>query len=263
MKNRRIVSTARGVTLVLVALGSHASTSVASVPCLVPDPKTCKIPEDCMVKRQIAMKRAFRDAFASSAMRCKALTAAKQELGGSADAAALSKRAAELLYQDIAENPQRVARRLSPCRQSALADPPSWSTNESCSFSASVSDPDAVNTCSEFLQASRTHERNHVAQCRAARDNQKTNLGELSGWVNHGRPCDGATYNQGAEKVPNRSDLNDFADEEADSYTLEIWELEDARAAAIRRCTTARDAAKAAESASRNASALAAKAGAR
>jgi len=263
MKNRRIASTARGATLVLVALGSYVSTSAASAPCMKPDPKTCKIPEDCMVKRQIAMKRAFRDAFASSQMRCKAMDAAKKKLGKDASAPALSKAASDILYDMIAKHPERIAKNLDPCKKSKLADPPSWSTGDDCTYSASVNDPDSVNTCSEFLSASRIHEHNHVVSCKAAKENQKTNLGEVSGWVPHGEACDAASYNQGAEKVPNRSDLNDFADEEADSYTLEIWELEDARAAAIHRCTTAREAAKAAESASKNAKALMAMGGAR
>ncbi len=256
MMKPRIVSTLRGATLVLVAFVGFVPTSEATVPCLKPDPKTCKIPEDCMVKRQIAMKRAFRDAFASSAMRCKAMTAAKKALGKGATPAALSKQAAALLYQDIANNPGRVAKKLDPCKKSKLADPPGWSTGDDCVFSASVNDPNSVNTCSEFLNASRTHERNHAASCRAVKKNEKTKLGEVSSWVDHGAACDAARYNQGVEKVPNRDDLNDFADEEADSYTLEIWELEDERAAAIHRCTTARDAAKAAEAVSKNAKAL-------
>jgi hypothetical protein len=58
----------RGAALVVVALASVVSESNAAEPCLKPDPKTCKIPEDCFYKRQIAMKRALRDAFVSSAM---------------------------------------------------------------------------------------------------------------------------------------------------------------------------------------------------
>jgi hypothetical protein len=79
--------------------------------------------------------------------------------------------------------------------------------------------------------------------------------------VPHGKDCAGAEYNQGVPKTPNRKNMNDFADEEADSYTLELWELEDMRAAAIHACTTAREAAEAAANVSKNAKALGQKSG--
>lgn len=261
--NRRLTETwTRGAALTLLALVSLVAESSASAPCLTPDPKTCKIPEDCMYKRQLAMKRAFRDAFASSKMRCKAYDAARKELGASASEAAVQARAGDILYNDIASHPERVARKLKKCASSSLADPPGWTTGDDCVFQANdanghaMADPDSVKTCKEFLDASRTHERNHAKNCRAARDGKTTELGEVSSWVPHGAECASASYNQGVPKTPNRKNMNDFADEEADSYTLEIWQLEDERAAAIHRCTTARDAAKAAEAASKAAKAL-------
>ncbi|MFB3814187.1 MAG: hypothetical protein ACE14L_08750 [Terriglobales bacterium] len=257
----------RGSALVLFVLAGMVSGRGAARSCLTPDPNTCKIPEDCFYKRQIAMKRALRDSFASSALRCKALENARRQLGPNASDADVNKRAAELLYDDIANNPGRIARRLPRCNTS-LADPPGWETAADCSFSAKGADgkwidPESVNTCSEFMKAARDHERVHVAACKAARDGRKLDLGATSGWVPHGNACAGANYNNGDPKVPDRDSLNDFADEEADAYTEEIWRLEDERAAAIRACTTAREAAKAAANASKNAKALSGMKGAR
>jgi hypothetical protein len=194
------------------------------------------------------------------------MAAAVKKLGANADPAKLSETAGDLLYDDIAGNPGRIAKLLEKCKTS-LADPPAWETADDCMFQAidpkgkPLSDPDSIKTCSEFLEASRVHERTHVAYCKARRDAKTVNLGEVSSWVPHGKACDAAVYNQGVAKTPNKNNLNDYADEEADAYTLEIWDLEDKRAAAIHRCTTARDLAEAAANASKNAKALGTRSG--
>lgn len=238
-----------------------ASTSDASQDCLKPDPKTCKIPEDCFYKRQIAMKRALRDAFLSSTLRCNAI--AKANGPNPPKDGARTKTAAENLSDDIMNHPERIARQLPRCA-STLADPPGFETDAvSCTFQAKdangrPTDPGKYNTCREFLEASREHEREHVRACKAANDHKTSEVGDASSWAApHRATCPGAHWNMGAPKVEDRTEINDYADEEADGYTIEVWDLEDRRAAAIHRCTTARAAAAAAaKAASEKAAAL-------
>jgi hypothetical protein len=249
MKSRTSIAI-RVAALAVISIVAAAKTGDASEKCLKLDKKTCTFPESCMFERQIAMKRALRDLYLSGAMRCAALAKAGSR-NPPRDDKGNPKSAADILNDLVDGRTGRIGDKLAKCKDSKLQDPPGWVTDDSCTFQAKGADgkavdPEGSNTCSEFLDASREHEREHVRYCKAARDGKEANLGEWSAPKSPSAACSGVHWNGGASKVPDRKDLNDFADEEADGYTSEIWELEDMRAAAIHACTTARADAEAA-----------------
>ncbi len=211
----------RGAGIVMaIAAGLVAHPSDALVRCAKP----CqRIP--CDYVRQLKMKIFLGNLFRSKKLRADAAAYAEKQLGSGGTDVEKSHLAATWLYNEvkrIAADPNQ--NKLPACASSTMDDPPGGETLPNCSIrltdpkdsSKTLTTPlDKLNTCQEFVNASRQHEENHKDACEASK--------LLVKWP------DG--------RVWDRDDMKTFADEEASSYETEVYELRKARDRSRKQCT--------------------------
>jgi hypothetical protein len=191
---------------------------------LVKCTKPCeKLP--CDYVRQLQMKVFIGKLFRSKKLRAEAAAYADKQLGPGASATDKSHLAGDRLYDEIrriAADPKQ--NKLPACAGSTLDEPPGAETMPDCSVrltdprdsSKTLKTPlEKLNTCAEFVDASKAHEENHVDACSGVKAGLK--------WP------DGRTWD--------RQDMKTFADEEASAYEREVYYLRRSRDGARKRCT--------------------------
>jgi hypothetical protein len=199
-----------------------------------------------MYQRQIQMKLFLGSLFKSHALRAQAMAWAVASSPRTATLTDLAHTAGDKLadmINKIAIDPRQ--NRLPACANSPIADPPAFETTRDCKIVALdpaghplTTNLNDLDTCREFIEASKHHEENHQDECELEHRNVP---------LPNGTPRD-------------RDDIDVFANEEAAAYDREVYYLRRFRDAAKKRCTKLKspsDAGTAIGAAAKNVAALA------
>ena len=176
---RGAIVIAAGFGLV-IALSS--SPSVALEECIAP--RRCDEGIRCEVLRQLSMWRQLRGLYKSKALTEQAYREADAELRkDSADPApqAIEERAAQRLQQLVAQRANDGKTILLPACKSGMEDPPGYSVDSQCIIRANrtarnaagklesqdipASEVEGIKACRELVEAAKSHEEHHRAEC--------------------------------------------------------------------------------------------------
>ena len=153
--------------------------------------RECDTTERCEYLAQIQMKEQIQQLFKNKNLKQQAIAQAKRDMPG-ASPKDVSHHAGDLMYQSVMQRAMDGRTITLPTCNASLQPPPGWETNNACRSyplrkdggELLSGDLDGKNTCREFVDASREHEKFHAARCHAAQKNSQIDREDINQFIN-------------------------------------------------------------------------------